>query len=217
MKFSLNTKIIKPENNNIKNAIILLHGYGGDGIDISTLTLNWKRFLPETIFLCPDGHEKCSINPNGFQWFDLSVEDPKYILEESKKSEIIINKYINEVKKKYNLENSQICLSGFSQGCMISINLGLISKENFNCIVGFSGKIIDKNDISKRIKSRTKMFLIHGDNDEVVSPTSLLDTKDFLDRNNVEVKTKLIKNCGHHIPIEASSLALEYIKKNLIN
>tara|TARA_A100001011_G_scaffold333426_1_gene361148 strand:- start:972 stop:1625 length:654 start_codon:yes stop_codon:yes gene_type:complete len=216
--FSLNTTTIEPDEGiKVTSAIILLHGYGGDGKDISILSLNWKRFLPNNIFLCPDGHEKCSINPNGFQWFDLSVEDPKYILEESKKSEIIINKYINEVKKKYNLENSQICLSGFSQGCMISINLGLISKENFNCIVGFSGKIIDKNDISKRIKSRTKMFLIHGDNDEVVSPTSLLDTKDFLDRNNVEVKTKLIKNCGHHIPIEASSLALEYIKKNLIN
>ena len=82
MKFNLNTKIIKPENNNIKNAIILLHGYGGDGNDISAVTLNWKRFLPETIFLCPDGHEECSINPNGFQWFDLEKDNPSYILEE---------------------------------------------------------------------------------------------------------------------------------------
>ena len=46
MAFSLNTKIIKPENGNeIKNAIILLHGYGGDGNDISLMTFNWKRFL----------------------------------------------------------------------------------------------------------------------------------------------------------------------------
>ena len=105
--FSLNTTIIEPENRNkITSAIILLHGYGGDGKDISVLTLNWKRFLPNNIFLCPDGHEKCAISPSGFQWFDLSKEDPKYILEESKKSELIVSKYINEVKKKYNLENS---------------------------------------------------------------------------------------------------------------
>ena len=44
-------------------------------------------------------------------------------------------KFINEVKFKYNLKNSQICLSGFSQGCMMSINLGLLSVENYNCIV----------------------------------------------------------------------------------
>ena len=58
MKFSLDTTTIFPEKDQeIKNAIILLHGYGGDGKDISALSLNWKRFLPNTIFLCPNGHE----------------------------------------------------------------------------------------------------------------------------------------------------------------
>ena len=79
--------------------------YDIDGKDISMLTLNWKRFLPNTIFLCPDGHERCSINPNGYQWFDLSNEDPKYILEESKKAEVILLKFLEEVKKKYNLND----------------------------------------------------------------------------------------------------------------
>ena len=94
MKFSLDTKIIEPENNNIKNAVILLHGYGGDGNDISTLTLNWKRFLPQTVFLCPNGHEKCVINPTGYQWFDISKDDPSYIIEESIKAEKKLNLYI---------------------------------------------------------------------------------------------------------------------------
>ncbi|MDC0031261.1 dienelactone hydrolase family protein [Candidatus Pelagibacter sp.] len=215
MTFCLETVIIKPENEVlIKNAIILLHGYGGDGKDISMLTLNWKRFLPNTIFLCPNGHESCPINPNGFQWFDLTKDDSKYILEQSLNAEKKLLKFIEEVKKKYNLKNSQICLSGFSQGCMMSINLGLTGSENYNCIVGFSGKIIDKEDLLKRKKINTKMMLIHGDQDVVVSPSSLLEAKDFLIRNNVEVETNMIKNCEHHIPIEASSLALNYIKNN---
>ena len=215
MKFSLDTKILKPENNNIKNAIILLHGYGGDGNDISAVTLNWKRFLPETIFICPNGHEICPINPNGFQWFDLQKDDPDYILEETFKAEKKLNFFINEIKSEYNLNNNKICISGFSQGCMMSINLGLISEENYNCIVGFSGKIIDEKNISKRIKSRTKMLLIHGDRDDVVPPSRLLEAKDFLIRHKVNIETKMIENCGHHIPIEASSIALNYIKKNL--
>ena len=94
MQFSLDTKIIKPENNNISNAIILLHGYGGDGNDISAVTLNWKRFLPKTIFLCPNGHEICPINPSGYQWFDLSKDDPKYIIKESIKAEEKLNLFI---------------------------------------------------------------------------------------------------------------------------
>ena len=215
MKFSLNTSIIKPEKNiSITSAIILLHGYGGSGKDISMITLNWKRFLPNTVFLCPDGYEKCSINPNGYQWFDLSNDDPNYILEESKKSEKKINEFIKEVKKNYNLKNSQICLCGFSQGCMMSINLGLTTNENYNCVVGFSGKIIDKKDLVKRKTSSTKMLLIHGDMDAVVPPNNLLEAADFMIRNNIQVDTKMIKNCEHHIPIEASSLALNYIKNN---
>ena len=55
---------------------------------------------------------------------------------------------------------------------------------------------------------------MHGDKDEVVSPTFLLEAKDFLIRNSIEVKTKMIKNCEHHIPVEASSEALNYIKSN---
>ena len=215
MQFSLDTKIIKPENNNISNAIILLHGYGGDGNDISAVTLSWKRFLPKTIFLCPNGHEICPINPSGYQWFDLSKDDPKYIIKESIKAEEKLNLFIKEIKSEYKLNNSEICISGFSQGCMLSINLGLTAEENFNCIVGFSGKIIDPENISKRIKSKTKMLLIHGDSDTIVPPKSLLEAKDFLMRHKVDVEAKIIKNCEHHIPIEASSFALNYIKKNL--
>ena len=215
MAFSLNTTIIKPDQNNkINNAVILLHGYGGDGKDISMLTLNWKRFLPNTVFLCPNGHEKCSINQSGFQWFDLSKDDPKYIIEQSLKAEQIIKKYINEVKELYKLNNSKICLSGFSQGCMMSINIGLTSDENFNCVVGFSGKIIDKDSLAKRISSTTKMLLLHGDKDAVVPSSNLLDVKDFLLRNKIEVETNMISDCDHHIPIKASSIALSYLKKN---
>ena len=58
------------------------------------------------------------------------------------------------------------------------------------------------------------MLLIHGDKDAVVSPTFLLEAKDFLIRNDIEIVTKIIKDCDHHISVEASSTALNYIKNN---
>ena len=216
MTFCLDTIILKPEENaEIKNAIILLHGYGGDGKDISMLTYNWKRHLPNTVFICPNGHETCPINPSGFQWFDLSNDDPKYILKESIKAEKKLNKFINEVKEEFNLKNNRICLSGFSQGCMMSINLSLISNQEYCCLVGFSGKIINQKDLNLRKRTSTKTLLIHGDMDQVVEPNYMLEAKDFFIRNNVQIETHLIKNCDHNIPIEASSVALKYILKNI--
>ena len=216
MKLSLDTTIINPiSGNKPKNAIIFLHGYGGDGKSISLLTLNWTRFLPDTIFFCPNGLEKCSVNPSGYQWFDLSNENEKFILEMSLIAEDKIKQYIDEIKKNYELENSNICLSGFSQGCMLSISVGLTLKEELNCIVGFSGKIINKENLLHRINTKHKIFLLHGDMDPAVLPTYLLESKEFFFKINYKIKTKLLRNCEHDISIKASSLALEFIKKNL--
>ena len=55
----------------------------------------------------------------------------------------------------------------------MSINLGLIAEKEFNCIVGFSGKIIDQKDLSSRIKSKVNTLLIHGDADQVVQRIAL--------------------------------------------
>ena len=218
MTFCLDSTIIKPEKNaKINNAIVLLHGYGGDGKDISMLTLNWKRHMPNTIFICPNGHEACSVNSFGYQWFDLTIDNPEYILEQSLKSEKKLNQFLDEIKNEYKIGNDKICLSGFSQGCMMSISIGLTSDEEYNCIVGFSGKIIDLDNLKIRKKNSSNTLLIHGENDDIVSPTHLLETKDFLLRNNISVEAHLIKNCGHNIPIEASSIALNYILKNFNN
>jgi phospholipase/carboxylesterase len=208
--------MIKPESNaRIESAIILLHGYGGDGKDISILSLNWKRHLPNTVFVCPNGPERCNINPSGFQWFDLTKDDPNYILKESIKAEKKLNQFVDEVKNKFNLEKNKICLLGFSQGCMMSINVGLTSKQKYCCIIGFSGKIIDKENLKLRKKVSTSTLLIHGDSDRIVSPNSLLEAKDFFIRNNIDIETHLIKNCDHNIPLEASSIALNYILKKI--
>ena len=216
MTFCLNSTIIKPESNTkIKNALILLHGYGGDGKDISMLSINWKRYLPNTVFICPNGHEPCAINPSGFQWFDLTNDDPNYILDESIKAEKKLNKFINEVKSEFDLSNREIILSGFSQGCMMSINLGLTADKEYNCVIGFSGKIINQENLKIRKKVSTKTLLIHGELDQVVQPHFMLEAKDFFIRNNIEIETHLINNCDHNIPIEASSIALNYILKKI--
>ncbi|MDC3039518.1 serine esterase [Candidatus Pelagibacter sp.] len=216
MTFCLESTIIKPEKDkNIKNAVVLMHGYGGDGKDISILALNWRRHMPNTVFICPNGHETCSINPSGYQWFDLTKDDPNYILNESLKAEKKINKLLDEIREQYKFENKQICLSGFSQGCMMSINIGLTAQKPFSCVVGFSGKIIDPLNLKMRRKNHTNTLLIHGDQDDIVSPTHLLEAKDFFLREKVNIETHLIKNCGHQIPIEASSIALNYILKNI--
>jgi phospholipase/carboxylesterase len=57
---------------------------------------------------------------------------------------------------------------------------------------------------------------MHGENDTIVSPTYLLEAKEYLKKRGINVKTKMFKNCEHRIPVEGSSLGLRFLKKNLL-
>ena len=215
MTFSLNTIILEPlSKKKPRNAVILCHGYGGDGKDISILANYWRAHLPETIFLCPDAPERCAASPTGFQWFDLIDQSPEQILSKSLIAEKKLNKLIDEVKDKNNLNSDQISLSGFSQGCMMILQTGIKRKDKINSIVGYSGKVIDTEHLSKNINSRPNILLMHGDNDQVVTIEAFLEAKDFFTKNNYLIESQIFKGCEHRIPTEGSSLGLQFIKKH---
>jgi len=214
MTFSLNTIILEPQSKEKpKNAVILCHGYGGDGKDISILAGYWRAHLTETIFICPDAPEKCVASPTGFQWFDLMDQTPEQILSKSLVAENKLNKLIDEVKLKYELSSSQIIIGGFSQGCMIALQTGIKRKDKINSIIGYSGRIISTEHLAKNLISRPNIILMHGDSDQIVTVDSILEAKEFFGKNDYEIETKIFKNCEHRIPTEGSSLGLQFIKK----
>ena len=202
--------------NEPKQMIILCHGYGGDGQDISVLANSWRRFLPDAVFLCPNAPEVCKVNPLGYQWFDMAVENDETILKKSLLAEKKLNIFLDQVLDNFQLETKNLALIGFSQGSMMIIQTALKKKEQINCLVCYSGKIINKQHLSDNIVSRPKIFLMHGDSDVIVSPSHLLESKEFLVQRSLKIRTKLFKNCEHKISVEGSSLGLEFLRKNLL-
>jgi len=202
--------------NKPQQIVVLCHGYGGDGRDISILATNWQRFLPEAVFLCPNAPEVCALNPRGYQWYDLSSDKEEVILEKSLVAEAKLNTFIDQVLDNFQLETTNLALVGFSQGCMMSIQIALKKKEQINCLIGYSGKVINQKHLSDKIKSKPKIFLMHGTNDTIVSPTHLLEAKEYLVKHGLKIKTKLFKDCEHRIPVEGISLGLGFLKKNLL-
>ena len=166
--------------------------------------------------MCPNAPEICSINPQGYQWFDLTSEKEEIILEKSLIAEEKLSIFVDQVLNSFQLETTNISLVGFSQGCMISIQVAIKKKEKMNCLIGYSGKIINKKHLSDNINSKPKIFLMHGENDTIVSPIYLLEAKEYLRNHGINIKTKMFKNCEHKIPVEGSSLGLEFIKKNIL-
>ena len=215
--YSLDVTSVPPlSKNKPRQVIVLCHGYGGDGKNISTLAISWQRFLPDAIFLCPNAPEVCTDNPQGYQWFDMASEKEETMFEKSLAAEEKLNTFLDQVINNLQLESSNLALVGFSQGCMMSIQAGLKRKKKINCIIGYSGKVINQKHLLENINSKPKIFLMHGANDTIVSPTHLLEAKEYLKKCGLKIKTKIFKNCEHNISVEGTSLGLAFLKKNLL-
>ena len=126
-----------------------------------------------------------------------------------------LNKFIDEVSNKNKLSFNNIALVGFSQGCMIAIQTALKKKDQIKCVIGYSGKILNIKHLNQNINSKPEIFLMHGDSDAVVPANFLLEAKEFFNKNDYKIQTKIFENCEHRIPTEGSSIGLEFLKKNL--
>jgi len=139
------------------------------------------------------------------------MDDEIFIVKENIR---FLKKEIDDLKLEYTFLSSGKKLMNF-KGRFFEDDLNAKRKDQINSIIGYSGKIIDTNHLDKNINSRPKIILMHGEKDEVVPVSFLLEAKEFFIKNQYKIETKIFKNCEHRIPSEGSSIGLEFIKKNL--
>lgn len=212
MKLCLETAIL---NKNIKpkNIFIMCHGLGGSSTLSAVFASSWAKLLPNTIIYCPQAPHRDLTKKNSYQWFDAKEVKEKKSLSSVKYSEILLDQFIDEVSDKNSIENNKIILGGFSQGCMMSLQVGIKRKKKLNSILGYSGSIIDIEDVEKSIYSRPDIYLFHGDEDNIVKKEQHTMTENFLKQKGFKVSSKIFKKCSHNIPTYGMKLGLAIIKQ----
>ena len=137
----------------------------------------------------------CKVNPSGFQWFDLMDQSDDEILSKSLIAEQKLNLLIDEVLDANSLDDDNLGLVGFSQGCMISLQTAL-KRKKIKCVIGYSGKLLNPSHMEKNIYSRPEIYLMHGEIDGVVPINALLEAKEFLRKMNIKSQQKYLKNAS---------------------
>ena len=212
----LNVKEKMPTSGSVKKVVIFLHGYGADGADLFSLSDPLSEQLPDCFFASPDAPRKCGASPFGYEWFPIPEIDGSTIpdmMQALASSEKLIIKLIDGYKKRFGLDYSDFVLLGFSQGCMISLNIGLRQLNDIGGIVGISGRLLMPESLGESDKkSYPPVILIHGDADDVVPISSMYDAEKILNKIDVSFSTHVSKNTGHGIAPDGLSKALEFIK-----
>lgn len=215
-----------PEDSQPDSLILFLHGWGSNGSDMFGIAQIFAKELPNTIMLSPDAQEKHPQVNEGYQWFSLDVDPEEKNDQNAKqiagmngvnKALPFIEEYLLHNVKKYNIPFNKVTVIGFSQGCMMAIHLGLRLRETIGAVVAFSGKLINSKGIDDFLVSKPPVLLIHGDDDEVVSPHFSRIASEILTKKDVSNLYVPLQGLAHSIDVRGLDTALSFVRKNIFS
>ena len=104
---------------------------------------------------------------------------------------------------------------GFSQGGMMTFELGNSCQERLGALAILSGRIMEQTIINNESLKQTPIFISHGDQDDVLPVTNFYQSKTYLQNNNCLFEAHELMGDTHTISPKAMTLLQEFIKKNL--
>ncbi len=185
-----------------KQLVVLLHGVGADGDDLIGLAPVLSQVLPDAEFLAPNAPEPCDMAPFGYQWFSLQDRSPERIEAGVRAAAPLVDAFIDEHCEARQIAPDQVALLGFSQGCMMSLFVGLRRQLAVAAVIGYSGALVAPQKLADEIVSRPPVLLVHGEADPVVPFQSLAAAQAGLEAAGVEVQTLNRPGLGHGIDEE---------------
>ncbi len=206
------------ETKNPKDLVIFLHGYGSNGHNLIELAREFKDILPEAHFISPNAVEPWEGGfPDAYQWFSLysGVERKALtsIADNIKTSNKILQNFINEQLKRFNLTPKNLLLAGFSQGAMMSMYQGLIMPEKPKGIISFSGRLILPEMVGEKSIQKPEVCLIHGRQDSVLPFENFIEAEKILKQEQIPFEAHAFENLDHTIDISAVKAARAFVKK----
>ena len=192
----------------VTSLIILLHGWGADAADMFGLAPILGQVKQGCAFYAPNAPYPCAASPHGREWFDIQQGENGAIMAMDDLDELL-----NSVFDEFSLPASQIILGGFSQGGMMTLAAG--PAYELAGLISFSGALLTEQRLAEATVSSPPILLIHGDLDDVVPATALIDAQSHLEEKGYDVEVVLEKGIGHSISETGLDSARHFIDSYL--
>ncbi|PCJ18906.1 MAG: serine esterase [Candidatus Cloacimonadota bacterium] len=150
-----------------KKLMIVLHGRGDSADGLSWLKTEFKFKEMNYLFLNAPDSWPIPFGTPGYSWYEMAPNQELGI----KRSTILLESIIEELQSFGYLADNTFIL-GFSQGCLMGLELVLRSKFSFLGLIGISGFIWKENELLEAITQQalqTPILVTHGYQDEVLS------------------------------------------------
>ena len=154
-----------------KNAplLVMLHGYGSDENDL----FSFAEELPDRLFIL-SLRAPHPLTPFGQAWYAINFDTEQNNwndVNQAKESMKTILDCVEIACDLYSLDNSNVNLLGFSQGCILSMALALNHPKKFKNIIGLSGYICQEFLVTSPNENdydHLEFYCSHGSADQVI-------------------------------------------------
>ena len=198
-----------------QSLVVFLHGYGADGNDLIALGREWADVLPDTAFVAPHAPEACAMSPAGRQWFGRTMRDPHEYARGVETARPELDGFLNAEIERTGVSEAKTALVGFSQGTMMALHAGLLRTRRLAGILGFSGLLADPGALKAGPVSATPVFLIHGDQDEVIPVQALFAASEGLCAADIAVEWHISRGIGHGIAPDGLTMGGDFLNRLL--
>ncbi len=205
---------------------VMLHGYGADGRDMIPAAVLLGQVFPRMFFAAPNAPEPCITDPECFQWYSpLEGRD----LADLRVQQLAprLNRYIDSLLARFELDDCARVFLGFSQGGGVAIEAALQRPQPCAALLGFTTAVRNKSGLleqsrlltqagaHQQTRAKPPTLLVHGARDEAIPLASLHRSADSLRAAGLSVQTHVCGGIGHTMNDEGVLVAAEFLRAYL--
>ena len=192
--------------------IIAIHGRGADASDLAPLAGELEPGAYRWIL--PQGPREVPLGPGytGWAWYDLGERQRDTVVESRDR----LTSFVAAVLDQFGLLKDQVLVTGFSQGGVMTLQVGLTSPDPFAGLAVMSGYIPASETLQPVLPERQdrSVLMVHGVYDQVLEIDRARQAKALLEGAGLRPEY-------HEFPMDheitAASLAVvrEYLRRRL--
>ena len=188
--------------------VFVLHGRGADARDLADLApmmgTGYRFIFPNA----PEPFEPAPGFQFGYTWFDGWPAEPGSI----KKSRNLLMKFIDEILGRYATPPRKVILSGFSQGGLMSLDVGFRIREKIAGIVVMSGGLYEDDPPS--FSPGLPVLMVHGTDDDMIPVLAARRARRILESHRVELEYHEFP-MGHQVTPESIAVVADFLRRQL--
>jgi len=188
--------------------VFVLHGRGADAHDLSDLAPlidnNYRFIFPNA----PEPFEPAPGFTFGYTWFDGFPPERDSLV----RSRELLLRFIDKILARYPTPPGKVILCGFSQGGLMSLDVGYRTKQKLAGIVVMSGALYEADP--PPFTPEIPVLIVHGTEDDMIPVHAARRARRILEQHGIRPEFHEFP-MGHYVTPESMAVVKEFMRRCL--